>query len=62
MNAIMETSLDDYGGILAEEIKPGAPLYDVRAIDAFCREHGIASSDLTDEQIEEFIVGYAPSK
>lgn len=43
-------------GIFAVPISKEEPLYNVRALDKYCRENGIEPSDLTEEQLQTFVV------
>jgi hypothetical protein len=43
-------------GVFADPISKEEPLYNVRALDKYCEEHGIEPSDLSEEQLQRFEV------
>jgi hypothetical protein len=43
-------------GVFAIPMGKNEPLYNIRALDKYCTEHGLSPSQLTPEQLSKFVI------
>jgi hypothetical protein len=52
----LDDAAGETNGVFAVPIPEDAPMYNIRALDRYCKEKNIDPSNLTEEQLKQFEV------